>query len=251
MVSPQQTLSHMRSLRLPTMVETYQSQLRRPEIQEMSFDERLGILFDSEITARANSRIKKLIKKAELPEFATLEEIDWRASRGLDKKLIDTLSTCEWVGNNLNLMVLGATGVGKTWLACAFGAEACRKGMSVLFGRCTELYTKIARSMLDGTLPKLKAKLSQTQVLVLDDIGLGELSVPVANVLLEIIDRRQRSGSLIITSQFPVEDWHRFIPDPTLADAILDRIVHKAHRIPLKGESLRKIYGKKQMEEGS
>ena len=230
------------------MAEIYQSQLRRPEIQEMSFDERLGILFDSEVTARANSRIKRLIKTAGLPEFATLEEIDWRATRGLDKKLIDALSTCEWVGNNLNIMVLGATGVGKTWLACAFGTAVCRNKMSVLFWRCTELYAQIARTMLDGTLPKFKAKLSQTQVLVLDDIGLGELTVPVANVLLEIIDKRHRTGSLIITSQFPVEDWHRFIPDPTLADAILDRIVHKAHRIPLKGESLRKIYGRKKME---
>lgn len=249
MASPQQTVSHMRFLKLPAIADAYQSQLQQPRSFELSFDDRIGMLFDAEMNARSNNRVKRLMKSAGFPEFAALEEIDWREDRALDRRLIESLATCEWVKNNQNIIVLGATGVGKTWLASALGAEVCRKGMSVLSRRCVELYAQIARAITDGSLPKLKIRLSQVKVLMLDDIGLGELSLPVANALWEVIDRRLRRGSLILTSQFPIDDWHRFIPDPTLADAILDRIIHQSYKIQLKGESLRKIYGKRKMGE--
>lgn len=244
----QQTLTKMRSLKLAGMAQSYASQLDQPTRHELPFDDRLGMLIDSELTARENRRLKRLIKSAGLIEAAAIEDLDTRAVRGLDKALIAALSTCDWVRRQQNLILIGATGLGKSWLASAFGMQACRLGMAVVYRRTVDLYAELATAIADGSLPKTKAQLIKAAVLIIDDLGLGEVSPAVGHALLDVIDRRLRTGSLILTSQFPIDHWHNFFPDPTLADAILDRIVHQAHRIELKGESLRKVYAKKRFE---
>jgi len=148
-----------------------------------------------------------------------------------------------------NLIVVGPTGVGKTWLACAFGHQACRLKIPVTFYRTSDLYEDIGEAVHDGSLPKLKLTLSKPSLLILDDFGIGEMSASAAQVLLDVVDRRMRTGSLLLTSQYPTEKWHSFFPDPTIADAVLDRVVHQAHRIQLKGESMRKLQGRKRLEE--
>jgi DNA replication protein DnaC len=148
----------------------------------------------------------------------------------------------------LNVLIVGPTGVGKSWVAAAIGNQACREGMSVLFCRASELYSKLADAHADGSMPTLKAKLVRPALLILDDLGLGHMTPTAAQVLLDIMDRRQHTGSLIITSQFPPGTWHDFFPEPTVADAVLDRIVHQSHRLSLKGESLRKKRGEQRLK---
>jgi len=241
MSSIQQTTNKLRELRLSSMAEAYVQQSRQPKIHEIGFDDRLGLLVEHEVSARESKALTRLIKSANFPETASLEDIDYRAARGLDKAFMASLASCEWIRQQLNLIIIGATGVGKTWLACAFGNQACRMKMSVAFYRVSHLCEKIAMATLDGSLPKLKTELIKPKLLVLDDFGIGEISVQVSHVLLDIIDRRMRDGSILMTSQYPVEQWHSIFPDPTIADAILDRVVHQAHQLTLKGESMRKI----------
>ena len=247
MSTAQQTLTKLRQLKLAGMAESYALQLEQPRLQSIAFDERLAMLVDQEFSARDTRRLKRLMRAAGFPEAAALEDLDTRASRGLDPALLATLSSCEWVRRQQNLILLGATGVGKTWLASAFGAQACRLGMGVLYRRCTELYADIATAMADGSLANLKAHLIRPSLLILDDLGYGEMSLPVGHVLLDVVDRRMRSGSLLITSQYPTDQWLGCFPDPTLAEALLDRIVHQAHRLTLKGDSMRKLYARKGM----
>jgi DNA replication protein DnaC len=210
-------------------------QLSQPKLHDLSFDDRLDMLVDSEVSSRETRRITRLIRQAGFPLEATLEDLILRASRHIDKSQIAGLSTCDWVRKQQNIIIMGATGTGKSWLSSAFGTQACRQSLSVLCRRTVTLYDDITQAMVDGSLPKLKARLIRPKV---------HLTPAVATVLFDVFDSRLRSGSLILTSQFPVEKWHGFIPDPTLADAILDRIVHQAHKIHLKGDSLRKEIAK-------
>ena len=176
-----------------------------------------------------------------MSDDAALEDVDVRASRGIDPTLIGSLASCEWIRRQQNLIINGATGVGKTWLACAFGDQACRHGLKVLFYRISDLYDAIGNAILDGSLPKLRLKLSMPSLLILDDFGMGLMTQQAAQVLLDVIDRRVKTGALLVTSQYPTGEWHKFFPNETLADAVLDRVVHQAHRLNLKGESLRKL----------
>ena len=176
-----------------------------------------------------------------------LEDIDDRAERGLDKSLLATLAGCQWIQRYQNLLVLGPTGVGKTWVACALGTQACRQGISVLYCRCSQLFSDIAMALADGSISALKSRLVKPALLLIDDFGNGEMSLSVGHVLLDVIDRRMRCGSVLITSQYPRAQWHGLFPDPTLADAVLDRIVHQSHQIQLKGESMRKILAQERM----
>lgn len=249
MTSTQQTMSQLRQLRLTSMATAYELQLEQPKLHQLPFDHRFGMLVEHEVSQRETRKLKRILTAASLPEPAALEDLDYRASRGLDKAQIATLATCEWVRRHQNLVLLGATGVGKTWLAAAFGAQVCRLRLTVLFYRMSELCSTLSEATLDGSLGKVKRSLIKPNVLILDDFGLGEISAHHAQSLLDIIDRRMRSGSLLITSQYPTDQWHGFFPDETIADAILDRVVHQAHRLTLKGESMRKIRAKKQMEE--
>lgn len=245
MSSVQQTLALLRELRLSAMVEAYETQLQQPRLHEMSFDDRLALLVEHEAAQRRDRKLKRLLRAAGFPEAAALEDLDPRAQRGMDRALIATLGGCDWIRRQQNVIIQGATGVGKTWLACALGTQACRLDIPVLFFRASELCSTIRDRAHEGTLPKLKLALAKPSLLVLDDLGLGEIDTQAGQFILELVDRRQRTGSLLITSQYPTEKWHAFFPDPTVADAVLDRIVHNSHRINLKGESMRKVRAKK------
>ncbi|MGJ7524874.1 IS21-like element helper ATPase IstB [Variovorax sp. GB1P17] len=245
----EQTCARLREIKLTTMAQAYELQAEQPKLQQHTFDERFALLVDSEVAGRENRKLSQLVRVAALPDKAAFEEIDNRPTRGLDKALLSTLSSCGWIRRQQNLIVVGATGVGKTWLACAFGHQACRLKIPVAFYRTSDLYTAIGEAVHDGSLPKLKLTLSKPSLLILDDFGIGEMSASAAQVLLDVVDRRMRTGSLLITSQYPTDKWHSFFPDPTVADAVLDRVVHQAHRIQLKGESMRKLQGRKRLEE--
>lgn len=246
-MSFQLTINRLRELRLAHMAEAYALQQQQPKLYELSFDDRFALLVEREASERESKKLNRLIRAAGFPEKASLEDADYRPTRGLEKSLIATLASGEWVRQRLNLIVSGPTGVGKTWLACAFGTQMCRMGLPTMFVKASDLYEEVGTAILDGSLATLKIRLVKPSLLVLDDFGLGEITPQAAQVLLDVIDHRMRTGSLLITSQFPTDQWHSFFPDPTLADAVLDRVVHQAHRVSLKGESMRKLKAKKLM----
>jgi DNA replication protein DnaC len=244
--SVQQTIAQLRQLKLAGMVEAYEAQLAQPKTYDLPFDDRAAMMVQAEIDRRERKRLENIMKKAAFPEKAFTEDFDNEvSSRGIDKKQFAALASCEWLHQKQNLIFTGPTGTGKTWLMCAVGSEACRRGYSVRAWRADELCQEVAVAIGDGTLPELKQELTKPAVLAIDDFSFGEVSRPVGQVLLNVFDRRMKTGSLMITSQPPVEHWHEHFTDPTQADAILDRIVHQAIRISLAGESLRKHYARK------
>ena len=194
--------------------------------------------------------MKRLLKNAKLKLPASMEDIDYRTPRGLDKSVMVHLGTCEWIRRHQNVIVVGPTGTGKTFLACALAHKACREGLSAFYIRTPKLYTTLAMARADGSYARVLARLGRVPVLVLDDLGLAALTDPERRDLLEVIEDRHGSASTIITSQLPVEHWHEVIGDPTIADALLDRLVHNAHRINLKGESMRKKKASLTQKEG-
>jgi DNA replication protein DnaC len=243
-----QNIAQMRTLKLSSMARAYETQLEQPRLHELGFDDRLALLMEAEESDRRNRKLSRLIRQANLRENASLEDVDYGAGRGLDKALVASLASCAWIAKHQGLLVIGPTGVGKTWLGCAMGNQACRKGLTVQFHRLSELYDQIAEAQHDGTLPKLKLALTKPNLLILDDFGIGEMTATAAQLLLDVIDGRQQRGSLLITSQYPVDKWHGLFPDQTVADATLDRFVHTSHRLNLKGESMRKLRAKLELE---
>jgi DNA replication protein DnaC len=237
----QQTQGKLRELKLKGMAEAYEQQLAQVSTHTLSFDDRFSLLVDSEASARENRKLNRLLKSARFRYQAFYEDIDFRPTRELDKGLFASLASCEWVRRRQNILLIGATGTGKSWLGCALGTQACRNGMTALFRTAGALFEEIAIAQVDGSLPKLRSQLVKASVLVIDDLGLAPINLGIGHVLLEIIDQRSDIGSLVITSQYPAERWHGFFNDPTLADAILDRIVHASHKIQLHGESMRKV----------
>jgi DNA replication protein DnaC len=238
------TLEKLQRLRLSGMHKALTEQMNLPDIDTLSFEERLGLLADREITDREDRRLNTRLRQARLRQNACLEDIDYRAPRGLDKALIAQLATCRWVHEGLNLIINGPAGVGKTWIACALAHKACREGYTALYLRLPRLLEELHLAHGDGRFPKLMAGLAKTDLIVLDDWGLAKLSAEQRRDLLELLDDRHGNRSTIVTSQLPVDHWHEVIGDPTLADAILDRLVHNAYRINLKGESMRKRHAK-------
>ena len=234
------TLDKLQTLKLTGMVAALADQMTSPEIDELAFEERLGLLVDREITERENRRMSNRLRRAKLRHQATLEDIDYRNPRGLDKVLIQSLAACQWVKEHLNILITGPTGVGKTWLACALAQKACREGYTVQYVRLSRLLRELMIAKGDGRYPKLLANLAKVDVLILDDWGLIKPNAENRRDLLEVLEDRHGLRSTIVTSQLPVEEWHAVIGDPTLADAILDRLVHNAYKINLRGESLRK-----------
>jgi DNA replication protein DnaC len=235
------TIHQLKMLRLDGMARALEEQLSLPAMAGMTFEERFGFLVDHEITWRDNKRLERLLKQAKLKQAdACLENIDQHSGRGLDQRLIATLANGDWIRHAQSLLIGGATGTGKTWLACAFGQQACRQGFSVLYTRVPRLLEELRIAHGDGSFGKRLAQLARLDVLILDDWGITPLDQSNRHDLLEVIDDRVAAHSTIITSQLPVDHWHGWVNDPTLADAILDRIVHRSHRITLKGESLRK-----------
>lgn len=238
------TLEKLQTLRLSGMHKGLSEQLSMPDIDTLSFEERLGLLTDREITEREDRRLKSRLRQAKLKHNACIEDIDHRAPRGLDKALILQLASCRWIHEGLNLIINGPTGAGKTWIACALAQKACREGYTALYLRLPRLFQELALAHGDGRFPKLMATFAKTDLIVLDDWGLAKLNAEQRRDLLELLDERHTSRSTIVTSQIPVDHWHEVIGDQTLADAILDRLVHNAYRINLKGESMRKRYAK-------
>lgn len=204
----------------------------QPDLHEISFEDRLALLIEHEASQRHDRKLKRLFWAAAPPDAAAVEDLDPRAQRGMARAQIASLGSCDWIRRQQNLIIQGATGGGKTWLACALAGQACRLDIPVLFYRTSEPCSTIRDRAHEGAL--LKLALAKPSLLVLDDPGLGEIDTLAEQVLMELVDRRQRTGSLLITSQYSTEKWHAFFADPTVADAVLDRIVHKAHRIPSK-----------------
>lgn len=237
---PHPTLEKLHTLKFTGMVKALTEQTTLPDIEQLSFEERLGLLVDRELTERHDRRLKSRLRKARLKQDACIEDIDYRHRRGLDKSLLTRLSTCQWVKEQLNILITGPTGVGKTWLACALAQKACREGYTALYLRLPRLLQELPIAKGDGSYLKRMAEIAKTEVLLLDDWGLTKLTAEQRHDLLEILEDRHGNRSTLVTSQLPLDKWHAIIGDPTLADAILDRLIHNAYKINLKGESMRK-----------
>ena len=238
------TLDKLHALKLTGMAAALEDQSATPDITDLSFEERLGLLVDREMTERDNRRMSSRLRRAKLRHAAILEDIDYRNSRGLDKGLVQSLASCQWVKEHLNALITGPTGVGKTWLACALAHKACREGYTAQYVRLTRLLRELTIAKGDGQYSKLLTSLAKVDVLILDDWGLMKLSAENRRDLLEVLEDRHGRRSTIATSQLPIEEWHGIIGDATLADAILDRLVHNAYKINLRGESMRKQQAK-------
>ena len=234
------TLEKLQTLRLSGMYKALTEQMTLPESETLSFEERLGLLADRELTERQDRRLKTRLRQARLKHNACVEDLNYRAPRGLDKALMLELATGRWVHEGLNVIINGPTGVGKTWIACALAQKACREGYTALYLRLPRLFEDLSLAHGDGRFTRLMAGFAKTDLIILDDWGLAKFTAEQRRDLLELLDDRHGNRSTLVTSQVPVEHWHEVIGDHTLADAILDRLVHSAYRINLKGESMRK-----------
>lgn len=236
-----QTLTQLNSLRLTGMADALMQQQDQPHTyEEMGFIERLALLVNSEITSRDNRKITRLLKQARLRLNAQPADLNYRSQRGLSKDTVAQLLQFDWVRQHRNLLIGGPTGTGKTFLACALGQSACEHGFSVRYYRASRLLEALTIAHGDGSFGKVLTQLAKTDVLIIDDWGLEVLTRQQRADLLEVVEDRNGHGSTVITSQLPTTHWHDVIGDPTLADAILDRLLHNAHKIQLKGESMRK-----------
>jgi len=238
------TLDKIEQLRLFGMAKALREQFQNQAATTLSFEERLGLLVDREMSERENKRLVTRLRTAKLRVSAAIEDIDYRQPRGLDKSLVLSLASNQWITEHHNLLIIGPTGVGKSYLACALSHKACRDGHVVLYQRLPRLLEELALSHHDGRYRKLMKSLLKADLLVLDDFGLAPLTTEQQRDLLEIIEDRYDRRSTLVTSQLPVKHWHDILADPTLADAILDRLVHNAYKIELKGESMRKSKSK-------
>jgi len=234
------THDQLNQLRLFGMARALAEQQAIPDLNHLSFEERLGLLVEREVSERESRLTSSRLRRAKLKQAAVAEDVDYRAARSLDRALFNRLLVGTWVAEHQNVLITGPTGVGKTWLACALANQACRQGRSVLYLRVPRLFEEMAVAHGDGRYNKLLAQLAKTDVLVLDDWGLALLTDAARRDLLEILDDRHGHRSTLVTNQLPVTNWHESIGDPTLADAILDRLVHNAHQLILTGESMRK-----------
>jgi DNA replication protein DnaC len=239
------TIEKLRRLRLTGMAKALEGQLSQPDIDTLSFDERLALLIDHEDIERQNAALARRLHRARLRQPACMEDIDLRTPRGLDRSLIRELASCDWLRGHHNLLITGPTGVGKSWIACALGNKAAREGYTVLYGRLGRLLDDLATARLDGGYARMLTRLSRISVLILDDWAMIRLTEAQRRDLIDVIDDRHQRASTILATQIPIERWHEMIGDPTYADAILDRLVHNAHRIEMSGESMRKKNGRK------
>jgi DNA replication protein DnaC len=238
----EQTLQQLRSLRLYSMANALEQQLEKPEFHQLSFEERISLLVDREILDRQNRRVTDLLRKAKLRQpSACIEDIDYQRARGLDKSHMATLITCDFIRHHHNLLITGPTGCGKSWLACAIGQQACRQGLSVKYIRISRLLEELRIAHADGSYLRLLQQLAKNEVLILDDFGIDLLTQQDQRDLLEIIEDRHKLKSTLITSQLSIKHWYDYLGEPTIADAIMDRLLNFTHKLELKlkGESIR------------
>ena len=237
----QPTVDRLRTLHLGAMADAYLAQQQDPAIASLGFDERLGLLVDAEHLFRDNRKLARRLKEAKLRiAQACLEDIEYAPRRELDRSLLRQLATGRWIAEHHNILITGATGVGKTYIACALGQQACRQGYRTLYRRLPRLFQELALARADGSYPTLLARLARTDCLLIDDWGIGRVTDVQRQDLLEVMEDRDGTRSTIITSQLPRDQWHDYLGDPTIADAVLDRLVHNAYTITLKGPSRRK-----------
>ena len=222
------------------MLKALDEQDQIPDCASMSFEERFALIVDQEHMERHNRRLTNRLRKAKFPLQAAIEDINFRHPRGLDKSCVLSLASCQWIRSHDNIIFTGPTGTGKTYLSCAFGQKACREDFSVLYLRLPRLFEELAIAKGDGRYPKLLSSFARSDLLILDDWGIAPFSDEQRRDLFEILEDRYDRRSTIVAAQLPIKHWHDVIGDPTLADAILDRLVHNAHKFPLKGDSLRK-----------
>ena len=244
MTTNHQTITKMNEMKLFGMAEAYSDQLNNPQFSDLSFDERLQLLIDRESIGRENRKLTTRLRFARLKQSASIEDIDFRHPRGLDKAQIIGISQGDWVKQHQNILITGPTGTGKSYLGCAFVHKAIRQGFSGLYVRLPRLLEDMGIAHGDGRYLKLLNQFSKTEVLVIDDFGLVKLNLQQAHDILEILDDRYQTKSTVVTSQIPTDKWYGIIPDPTVADAVMDRLIHNAYIIAMKGESMRKKQSK-------
>jgi len=237
----QTLMEKLLQLRLPAFREGLREQISNPQYTQLSFEDRLLLLVDLECTRRLDSRTKRRLKLADFPMQATVEDLDFSPERGLERRLVLELSQCNWVDKALNILVSGATGTGKSFVACSLGTAAIRLGYSVRYFRTARFLLTLTRTRQEGSYLNLLRSLSRTDVLILDDWMRDPIPLSAAQDLLEVFDDRFGKSATIIAAQVPVSAWHARFPDPTLADALLDRTVHNAYQLPLLGDSQRKL----------
>lgn len=245
------TAEKLKTLKLYGMAKSLEEQgINRRDYDDLSFEERLGLLIDREVTEQENRRLVSRLKSAHLRQQASMEDIDYRQKRGLDKSLIRSLAGCLWIKERLNILLTGPCGAGKSFIACALGHKACLEGYKVIYYRATRLFESLSVAKGDGRYQSIMKSIAKTDLLILDDWGLSVLTNQDRTNMLEIIEDRHDVHSTIVTSQLPIDHWHEVIGNPTLADAILDRLIHNAHKIQLKGGSMRKVKMDKPSENG-
>lgn len=236
----QPTLDSLNRLKLYGMATALSEQMTQSAAAGLAFEDRFGLLVEREALYRDNRRLARLLQLAQLKVRASLEDIDFRSRRGLDRAQIASLGSCDWIRSTQNLLIHGATGCGKTYLACALAHQACRQGLSALYVRAPRLFEELNLCHADGSFRKRLAAIAKTHVLIIDDFAISPMGARERTDLLELLDDRVGARATLITSQLPIENWHDYIGDPTLADAIMDRLVHSAHKIHIEGETMRK-----------
>ena len=235
-----QTSDQLRALRLEGMAQALDEQRQQHDIVSLGFEDRLALLVERQCLWRENRGLAIRLKTAQLKISACLEDLDYRSSRGLKRAQIDQLRASQWVKEHRNCLITGPTGSGKTYLACAVATQACREGYRTLYFYAPKFFRALETARADGSLLPLLKRLARAPLIIVDDLGIASVPGKLYREFLEMLDDRQGQGATLITSQFPVSQWHEVIGDPTVADAILDRLVHNAYRIELKGESMRR-----------
>jgi len=236
----EETYNKLGQMRMHGLTCALREQLDDDRYDKLSFEERVGMMVDREWTEREARRLTRRLQQAKLREQACVEDIDYKHPRALDRTLMQRLATCQWLAKHLNVLITGPTGVGKTYLSCALAQKACREGYSAIYRRVPRLFQELNLARADGSLTKLMNKLAKADLLVLDDWGLAPLTAQERRDLLEVLDDRSGRRSTLVAAQLPVGQWHKLIGDATIADAVMDRLIHNSHRLELDGESLRK-----------